>query len=74
MSRDNAKFSARDHYKVGSMPPRGYVAWHSWAEDQHKGGLRQKQCTRCGLWLFPQELAAHNGLDGLPCSSESEDG
>lgn len=55
MSRDNTKFSTREHYEVGSPPPSGYVAWHLWAEDQHKGGLRQKQCPNCKLWKFPQD-------------------
>lgn len=28
------------------------------AEVQHKAGLRQKQCGRCGLWRYPQQLSA----------------
>lgn len=43
-------------YEVGSMPPTGYLAWHEWAETQHKGGLRQKCCSCCGKWKFPQEV------------------
>jgi hypothetical protein len=42
---------------VGSQPPQGYIAWHEWADAQHKGGLRQKQCGVCGLWRFPQEMS-----------------
>lgn len=26
-------------------------------EVQHKAGLRQKECGRCGLWKYPQELS-----------------
>lgn len=45
------------NYKVGDPPPEGYVAWHAWAEVQHKGRLKQRQCSQCGLWNFPQEIA-----------------
>lgn len=45
-------------YKPGDQAPEGYLAWHEWAEVQHKAGLRQKQCGRCGLWRYPQELSA----------------
>jgi hypothetical protein len=44
-------------YKPGDQPPEGYLAWHEWAEAQHKAGLRAKQCGRCGLWRYPQELS-----------------
>lgn len=40
----------------GCQPPSGYVAWHSWAEDQQKYGLRPASCCMCGLWRFPQEM------------------
>jgi hypothetical protein len=42
-------------FEVGSQPPKGYNAWHEWAEIQHKGGLRQTICNVCGKWEFPQE-------------------
>lgn len=47
------------HYKPGDQAPEGYLAWHEWAEVQHKAGLRQKQCGQCGLWRYPQELSEH---------------
>lgn len=47
----------QDDYKPGDQPPEGYLAWHEWAEVQHKAGLRPKQCGRCGLWRYPQELS-----------------
>ena len=47
----------QDTYKPGDPAPDGYLAWHEWAEVQHKAGLRQKQCGRCGLWRYPQELS-----------------
>lgn len=43
-------------YRPGDQAPEGYLAWHEWAEVQHKAGLRQKQCGRCGKWKYPQEL------------------
>jgi hypothetical protein len=43
------------NYPSGCAPPEGYIAWHAWAESQHKAGLRQRQCVSCGLWRFPQE-------------------
>lgn len=45
-------------YEIGSMPPSGYLQWHEWAGIQHKSGLRQQQCGRCGKWYFPQELSS----------------
>ena len=47
------------NYKPGDQAPEGYLAWHEWAEVQHKAGLRQKQCGQCGLWRYPQELSEH---------------
>lgn len=44
-------------YKPGDPAPEGYLQWHEWAETQHKAGLQQKACGRCGLWKFPQELS-----------------
>lgn len=46
-------------FKVGDRQPEdaGYLAWHEWAEVQHKGGLRQKECGRCGLWRYPQDMS-----------------
>lgn len=44
-------------YKPGDPAPEGYLAWHEWAEVQHKAGLRQVECGRCGLWRYPQELS-----------------
>ena len=49
-------------YKAGDPAPEGYLAWHEWAEAQHKAGLRQKQCGRCGLWRFPQQLSGEQVL------------
>ena len=46
------------HYKPGDPAPSGYLAWHEWSGVQHKAGLRQKQCGRCGLWCYPQQLTA----------------
>jgi len=45
-------------YAPGDPEPQGYLAWHEWAETQHKAGLRQKECGRCGKWRYPQELSA----------------
>lgn len=62
---------AADHspFKPGDLPPSGYLNWHAWAEVQDKAGLRQKQCSRCGLWRFPQEL---NGTACLRCALGAE--
>ena len=48
----------QQRYRPGDQAPEGYLAWHEWAEMQHKAGLRQKQCGRCGLWRYPQQLSA----------------
>lgn len=44
-------------YKPGDQAPNGYLDFHEWAEVQHKAGLRQRECGRCGKWKFPQELS-----------------
>jgi len=48
---------AQKDYAPGDQAPEGYLAWHEWAEIQHKAGLRQKACGRCGLWKYPQQLS-----------------
>jgi hypothetical protein len=48
-------------YKPGDMPPTGYLDWHEWAEVQHKAGLKQKTCSMCSNWYFPQELLDTSG-------------
>lgn len=45
-------------FKAGDPAPEGYLAWHEWAEVQHRAGLRQKICQRCWTWKFPQEMSA----------------
>jgi hypothetical protein len=45
-------------FKVGDPVPESYVAWHDWAEVQHRGGLRQTRCEH-GKWLYPQEQCDH---------------
>lgn len=44
-------------FKPGDLPPEGYLAWHEWAEVQHKAGIKQEQCGRCSKWKTPQELS-----------------
>lgn len=41
-------------FKVGDLPPDGYIARQEWAAIQYRGGLRQRKCS-CGKWRFPQE-------------------
>lgn len=54
-------------YPKGSSPPADYVGWHDWAKAQFAHGLRQKQCPRCGLFKYPQEMANHVDLNDTPC-------
>lgn len=44
-------------YKAGDPAPTGYLDWHEWAEVQHKAGLKQKACGRCGKWCYPQQIS-----------------
>lgn len=46
-------------FEAGDQPPpkHAYTDWHAWAEVQHKAGLRQVECGKCGLWKYPQELS-----------------
>ena len=48
----------QQRYRPGDQAPEGYLAWHEWAEVQHKAGLRQRKCGRCGLYCYPQQLSA----------------
>lgn len=42
-------------FKPGDPVPSGYLSWSEWARVQHRAGLRQRRCWKCGLWQFPQE-------------------
>ena len=53
----NAIVCVQPDFKPGDQEPEGYLAWHEWAEVQHKAGLRQKECGRCGKWKYPQQLS-----------------
>lgn len=43
-------------FKVGDMPPAGYLDREEWWHVQKKGGLKQVKCG-CGKWRYPQELS-----------------
>jgi hypothetical protein len=56
-------------FKPGDPPPpdgppggpydgRNYSQWMEWARVQNRARLRQRRCSMCGLWRFPQELRA----------------
>ena len=53
----NGVLTVAGNYTPGSQAPAGYLDWHEWAEVQHKAGLRQKECAKCGRWKYPQELS-----------------
>ena len=58
-------------YKAGDQPPPGYLEWHEWAKTQHKAGLRQSRCPKCGKWRYSQEpmclsFCGFNGYKALP--------
>ena len=55
---DGGIVCVQPEFKPGDQAPEGYLAWHEWAEVQHKAGLRQKECGRCGKWKYPQELSS----------------
>lgn len=57
ISLPNAIICVQPEFKPGDQAPEGYLAWHEWAEVQHKAGLRQKECGRCGKWQYPQQLS-----------------
>jgi uncharacterized paraquat-inducible protein A len=58
------------NYKPGDMPPRGYLAWHEWAEVQRKAGIKQVACSQCGLWRTPQELSDKVKVTCKKCAQE----
>ena len=45
-------------YKPGDQPPMGYIDRQEWADVQIKAGLKQEQCSLCGKWNFPQQIAS----------------
>ena len=53
----NGVLTIAGSYKPGDQAPRGDLDWHEWAEVQHKAGLRQEECGKCGKWKYPQELS-----------------
>lgn len=56
-------------FNPGDQAPKGYLEWHEWADVQHKAGLRQKECGRCGKWKYPQELSTqYDRLDAQLCN------
>ena len=34
----------------------GYLQWHTEAERRTKKGMKQKQCPKCKLWLWKDEM------------------
>jgi hypothetical protein len=57
MSARAVRISVAGDFKPGDPAPAGYLDWHEWAAIQHKAGMRQEECGRCGRWKFPQELS-----------------
>jgi polyferredoxin len=57
-------------FKPGDQAPEGYLDWHEWAETQHKSGLRQKECGRCGKWKYPQQMISRVDI----CEMQSHKG
>ena len=59
MISDSVVFiSITDDYKAGDLPPENgsYLEWSAWADAQHKAGIKQVECGKCGKWKTPQEL------------------
>jgi hypothetical protein len=56
-------------HKPGDPPPVGYQDWQDWAHVQTKAGLKQRQCVRCKLWNFPQELASTEPVVCRDCNA-----
>lgn len=42
-----------EHHKPKDL---GYIAWHEWAADMNRKGLKQKRCPHCKLYFFPEEM------------------
>ena len=53
----NGILTVSPEYKPGDQAPRGFLDWQAWADVQHKAGLRQVECGRCGKWKFPQQIS-----------------
>lgn len=53
----NGVMCVQPDFQPGDQAPDGYSAWQEWAEVQHKAGLRQEACGRCGKWKYPQQLS-----------------
>lgn len=50
--------SVSQDFKAGDQPPKGngYIEMEEWAEAQMKAGLKQKMCSHCSRWKFPQQI------------------
>jgi hypothetical protein len=44
---------------------RGYIAWHHWAEEQDRKGIKQIQCKGCQHWFFPSEFGTPVSQEGV---------
>ena len=55
-------------FKAGDPAPSGYLESHEWARAQHKAGIRQRQCPKCNLWRYPQELSGEDIGGKLICN------
>lgn len=49
-------------FKPGDPEPEGYLAWHAWAEVQHKAKIPNRSCSICGKWKF-DHVACHPGAE-----------
>ena len=66
-------------FQPGDQAPEGYLAWHEWAEVQHKAGLRQvaRYATAIGVQkemvmaVDAQQAARH--LQGMASATELKD-
>lgn len=61
-------------YQPGDPRPTGgnYNQWCEWAKAQHKAGLKQRRCVRCGKWQYPQELTEATRISDKPFCLECE--
>ncbi len=56
---NNAIVCVSGPFKAGDLPPKngGYLDMQEWHEVQHRAGLRQSECGKCGKYYYPQEMS-----------------
>ena len=56
--QEKIELAAKRGYCKEHKPNFGndYIDWYNWNQLQHKQGLKQTKCEKCGYWYWPSEF------------------